>query len=188
MSWGGRGIYAERRSTLRMRASVATVASLFLVVGATSVFSETMSLPGQFSVSATGAATYAIPIAVPPGTAGMTPSLSLEYSSQGGDGFLRVGWTLSGLPSMARCPQTIVQDGASSTVNFDANDRFCLDGQRLVPISGAYGADGTQYRTEVESFSKIISHGTTGSGPARFEVHTKSGFGDSAPNLSSLVA
>lgn len=175
MSWGGLGICAERRSAIRMRVSVATVASLLLVVGATSVFSGTMSLPGQFSVSATGAATYAIPIAVPPGTAGMTPSLSLEYSSQGGDGVLGVGWTLSGLPSMARCARTTVQDGASGTINFDANDRFCLDGQRLVPISGAYGADGTQYRTEVESFSKIISHGTTGSGPAWFEVHTKSG-------------
>lgn len=69
----------------------------------------------------------------------------------------------------------MAQDGAWGGINFDASDRFCMDGQRLVAISGTYGADGTQYRTEVETFSKIISHGSAGSGPVWFEVHTKSG-------------
>jgi hypothetical protein len=41
--------------------------------------------------------------------------------------------------------------------------------------SGSYGADGSQYRTELESFSEIIAHGQVGNGPAWFEVHTKSG-------------
>ena len=50
-----------------------------------------------------------------------------------------------------------------------------LRGRRLVAISGAYGADGTEYRTEVDSFARILSHGTAGTGPAWFEVHTKSG-------------
>ncbi|MCK1383303.1 VCBS repeat-containing protein [Bradyrhizobium sp. 21] len=134
-----------------------------------------MSLPGSFAVSPTGGATYSIPIALPPGTAGMAPSLSLEYGSQGPNGLLGVGWSLSGLPVITRCPQTKVQDGVVGGVNFDANDRYCMDGQRLTALSGAYGADGTQYRTEVESYSKIISHGTSGNGPAWFEVHTKSG-------------
>ena len=38
-----------------------------------------MIVPGQFNVGATGAATYTVPIAVPPGTAGMVPALSLDY-------------------------------------------------------------------------------------------------------------
>ncbi|MCK1383308.1 VCBS repeat-containing protein [Bradyrhizobium sp. 21] len=134
-----------------------------------------MSLPGGFGVSPMGAATYSLPIAVPPGTAGMMPSLSLDYSSQGGNGFLGIGWTLSGLPSIARCPRTTAQDGSGGRVNDDANDRFCLEGQRLVAVSGAYGADGSEYRTEVETFSRVIAHGNSGAGPIWFEVRTKSG-------------
>jgi Salmonella virulence plasmid 65kDa B protein len=145
------------------------------VACATQCMSETMSLAGQFAVNQTGAATYTIPIALPPGTAGVAPSLSLEYNSQGTNGLLGMGWTLGGLPSIGRCPRTMAQDGAVGGVNFDANDRFCMDGQRLVVVSGTYGADGAVYRTEVDTFSKIISHGTAGNGPAGFEVHTKSG-------------
>ena len=143
-----------------------------------------MALPGKFEVSPTGAASYTIPIAVPPGSAGMVPSLSISYNSQGRNGLLGMGWHLEGLPSIGRCPRTIAQDGVRGSVNYDADDRFCLDGQRLVAISGTYGADGTEYRTEIESFAKIISRGTAGTGPAWFEVWTKSGqrmeFGNTA--------
>jgi len=132
-------------------------------------------VPGSFAVGSTGAATYSVPIQVPPGTAGMVPALSLGYSSQGGNGLVGMGWSLGGLPSVSRCPQTIAQDGVTGTVNFTANDRFCLDGQRLVAINGAYGADGTEYRTEIDGFSRIVSHGTSGTGPTWFQVWTKSG-------------
>ena len=136
-----------------------------------------MTVGGQFDVNPTGAATYSIPIVVPPGTAGLAPSLSLNYSSQSGNGIVGFGWSLGGLPAIARCPQTFAQDNTHGSVNYDANDRFCLDGQRLLMISGSsYGADGSEYRTEIDSFSKIIAHNTTGvAGPGWFEVHTKSG-------------
>jgi hypothetical protein len=143
---------------------------------------QTSSLPGKSGVGSSGAATYSVPISVPPGTAGMSPSLSLDYNSQSGAssgwlgaGLAGVGWSLSGLPAIGRCPRTVAQDGVAGAVNYDANDRFCLDGQRLVAVTGVYGADGTEYRTEIESFSKIISHGTAGTGPAWFEVRSKSG-------------
>src|ERR1700679_4219265 len=134
----------------------ATLLGLILTVAsAMAAGPPPMTTPGQFGVSATGAATYSIPIVVPPGTAGLAPSLSLNYSSQSGNGILGFGWSLGGLPAMTRCPQTIAQDNAHVGVNYNSGDRFCLDGQRLLVINGGtYGADGSEYRTEIESFSR----------------------------------
>ncbi|UTD30596.1 hypothetical protein DB459_21285 [Bradyrhizobium sp. WD16] len=134
-----------------------------------------MSLPGKLAVNSWGGATYSVPISIPPGSAGVVPALSLEYSNQTGNGLLGVGWSLGGLPTITRCPRTQAQDGVRGGVGFDSNDRFCLDGQRLVAVSGTYGADGAEYRTEIDSYSRIVSHGTAGTGPAWFEVRSKSG-------------
>ena len=151
------------------------LAAFFMPKATVPAFAQAMAVPGGVSVNATGAATYSVPIAVPPGTAGMVPSFSLTYNSQAGNGVVGMGFTLEGLAAIGRCPQTVAQDGVHGAVNFDANDRFCLDGQRLMTVSGSYGADGSEYRTEIESFAKVIAHGAAGSGPAWFEVRTKSG-------------
>ncbi|MDT8405174.1 RHS repeat-associated core domain-containing protein [Sulfuriflexus sp.] len=140
--------------------------------------------PGQFSTNSVGAATYTVPIEVPPGTNGLAPKLSLEYNSQRGDGLLGVGWALGGLQVITRCPQTMSQDGVRGRVSFDENDRFCLGGQRLMLESGTYGVNGAEYRTESETFAKIISYGNVNNGPAWFKVWTKDGrileFGNSS--------
>ena len=122
----------------------------------------------------------------------MVPGLTLSYSSQGGGGIVGIGFSLAGLPSITRCPQTIAQDNVHGSVNYSSSDRFCLQGSRLILVSaGSYGADGTEYRTEVETFSKIIAHGTAGAGPAWFEVHTKAGqimeFGNSTDSRIIFV-
>src|ERR1043166_488977 len=158
----------------RARLAAQGVATLLFAASAGNAAAQ-MSIPGKFQVNAACAAAYTIPIAAPPGIAGMTPSLTLEYNSQAPNGILGMGWSLGGLPAIARCAATIAQDGARGAITYTATDRFCLDGQRLVAISGAYGGDGTDYRTEVDSFSRIESHGTAGGGPAWFEVRTKSG-------------
>jgi len=147
--------------------------------------------PENTKVSSGGAATQSIPIAVPPGTAGVQPNLTLTYNSQGENSLLGVGWSVSGLPVIHRCPRTVAQDNFRGGVNYDTNDRFCLDGQRLMAISGTYGANLTEYRTELDSFLKIVSYGTAGTGPAYFTVKTKAGetmeFGGNATSQEGRI-
>src|SRR5207244_2068176 len=66
---------------------------------------------GELSVDRSGAAGYSIPIWVSPGTAGMEPKLSLNYSSGGGAGIAGYGWSLSGLSAISRGPKTRPIDG-----------------------------------------------------------------------------
>ena len=133
------------------------------------------SIPTRVSVGATGSAACTIPIAVPPGTAGMEPRLSFAYSSRSGNGLLGMGWALSGFPSITRCAASQELDGFEDPVDFRLDDRFCLDGQRLIAVSGEYGHDGTEYRTQTESFSRVVSHGVAGEGPSSFTVYSKDG-------------
>src|ERR1051325_5647321 len=84
--------------------------------------------PGSFRVSESGAATYTIPIQVPPGVAGMQPQLALTYNSQAGNGLLGMGWSLSGLSAITRCPRTVAQDGVKGGINYDWEDRSRPDG------------------------------------------------------------
>lgn len=141
--------------------------------------SAQMTTPGNFFVANSGAARYSIPIVVPKVFGDLKPNLSLEYSSQGGNGRLGVGWTLSGLSDITRCPANKAQEGRFGKVLFDSNDRFCIDGEKLIAVSGVYGADKTEYRTERDGFSKITSFGTVAAngknGPEYFVVKTKAG-------------
>ncbi|HOZ15530.1 MAG TPA: polymorphic toxin type 23 domain-containing protein [Tenuifilaceae bacterium] len=133
------------------------------------------SLSGSYSVNQNGAVTYSIPIEIPAGKGGLTPQISLVYNSQGGDGILGVGWSISGTSSIARTPQTYVHDGLSYGITLTSNDRFSLDGNRLMLTSTgvAYGADGATYGTELETFSRITSYGSPE--PYWFKVETKDG-------------
>lgn len=131
--------------------------------------------PGQFGVGHDGGASYSVPLVTPPGTAGMAPVLTLGFNSQGGNGIFGLGWSLDGLSQISRCPKTRGDDGVRVGVKYELTDQFCIDGQRMVAINGSYGADGTEYRTKSANFSKIVSYGVAGNGPAYFKVWTKSG-------------
>jgi RHS repeat-associated protein len=145
------------------------------------VANDVGTLPASFAVDESGAANYTVPIEVPPGRAGVTPRLALAYRSSSGHGYAGRGWSLTGLSAIGRCARTFAQDGFSRGVQNSAFDAFCLDGKRLVAIRGPYGEDGTEYRTELDSFQRVISRGNplrSGAyvGPQYFEVYDKSGY------------
>jgi hypothetical protein len=58
----------------------------------------------------------------------MKPELSINYNSNSGNGLLGVGFGLGGLSAIHRCSKTIAIDGVKGGVNYDDNDRYCLDG------------------------------------------------------------
>jgi hypothetical protein len=130
---------------------------------------------GTFGVSSTGMAQYSMPLWTPGGIAGLQPSLSLSYASTFGNGMTGIGWALGGVSSISRCYKSVAQNGVAGSADLAATDVFCLDGNMLRSFSGTYGADGSQYQTEVADFSLVISHGTAGVGPAWFEVYAKNG-------------
>ena len=175
-----------RLLTLKNTQSSSLMACLLLM---TLSFSAQAATPfttnANFSVGSDGSANYSIPIQVPLGTAGMAPTLSLNYNSNGGNGILGMGWGLDGLSQISRCSTTIIIDGVINGVNYNGNDKFCIDGKRMVRTSAAaYGADQTEYRTTEANFAKIVSYGVAGTGPAYFKVWTKAGqiieYGNSA--------
>jgi hypothetical protein len=158
----------------------------------------------QLVVSESGTPTYSHPIAVPPGVAGMTPSLGLYYSGGGLNGPVGHGWSVQGLSVITRCPATQATDGRGGSVAYTGADKLCMDGQRLiqtdetgnpratansagVPVATqvndaqGLGTEYREFRTEKESHARIRAYGyasgdTTGaSGPRYFKVWTKAG-------------
>lgn len=134
------------------------------------------AVAGSADVSG-GAASYTVPIAVPPGRSGMQPSVSLSYSSRGGNGVAGLGWSLGAGSSIHRCPRTQAQDGVPRGVRLDAEDKLCLDGQRLLsaPGGGTYGTPNARYRTEIESFAQVEQSGSLALGDVCFTVQQKDG-------------
>ncbi|MCP4707667.1 MAG: hypothetical protein GY869_03495, partial [Planctomycetes bacterium] len=112
---------------------------------------EVGATPGSFRVNEAGAATYSIPIVAAPGVAGVAPQISLNYSSQGGNGLVGRGWSIGGLSAISRCRKTKAIDGIAKPIDWDDEEGpYCLDGQRLI-----YDDAEDFYRTEIDSFVKV---------------------------------
>ena len=133
------------------------------------------ALPLSIDVSPTGAAMGSMPFDLPSGFGGVAPQLGLAYSSSLGLGNMGYGFTLSGVSSITIAGQDYWHDGDVTPVNFNGNDRFYLDGARLIQGNGTYGADGATYLTESYNFATIKSSGSTNSQPVSFTVTAKDG-------------
>lgn len=146
-------------------------------------------LSGNFSVGDFGNPEYDIPIEVPPGINSVQPNISLTYSAIKSDGILGVGWNLTGLSVITRVGKIIPQDSIKGGVFLNSNDRFAINGQRLIAYrdssgkllktlaekNSAYGQNGTEYRTEIESWMRVFSYGNCGNGPCFFTAYAKDG-------------
>jgi len=113
------------------------------------------AIQGAFAVSSTGEASYHIPLILPPGAAGMAPSLGVSYNSASGNGMLGMGFSLSGLSAITRCPRTVAQDGEIRSVRYDQQDALCLDGARLIQVGSSNGV--VEYRTFPDTFVKVLA-------------------------------
>ncbi|HEY0055205.1 MAG TPA: FG-GAP-like repeat-containing protein, partial [Pedobacter sp.] len=170
---------SEKASTPTSSTKVSSISSTGSIQSVSSGTVAAGRTAASIDVSPSGAIAYAVPIAVPPGIGSVVPQIGLAYSSQAGSGLAGFGWNISGLSSISRIPSTKFHDNFTSGVNFDINDRFALDGQRLIVKSGTYGGDGAEYQTENYSNVKIISRGVSpfgaNHGPAYFEVYYPDG-------------
>lgn len=133
---------------------------------------------GKFSIQPTGASEYSITLEIPPGQTEATPSLSISYTNSNSNGLLGMGWSIGGLAAIDRTGATVPQDGFRGGVNYDANDRFTLNGQRLMNTAGnnsTYFNSGSTYYTELQSWTRTTANGNAGQGPASFTVNLPNG-------------
>ena len=131
------------------------------------------SIAGSADVTQTGAATYTIPIAVAPGRNGLQPQLSLNYSSQTGNGLAGYGWNMSGLSMIGRCGKSYYYDNNCTSPNFTTSDELMFDGARLLLLSGTRLTSGAHYRLENDPSTDIVCQ--SGSDGIYFTVKKKDG-------------
>lgn len=129
---------------------------------------EIGTVAASFDVTPDGKASYTVPLKMVPGVAQSAPGLSLNYNQTAGNGLMGMGWYLAGLSEISRCPTNLDQDGYINGVNFNSVDQFCFNGQRLVEVAE------NEYRTESDSFAKIIANGG-GATPISFTVYRATG-------------
>ncbi len=158
------------------------------------------AISGNLDVSTTGQATYNVPLALPPGRAGLQPNLGLGYADGGKDGLMGVGWSLTGLSQIERCPSTKAQDGIPYPIIATSDQGpFCMNGERLVAVHVGEGVSCQpgmpcrdpvlEFRTERDNFTKVVGYNTE-HGPWSFKAWDKTGrvyfFGET-DNSSVLV-
>lgn len=151
---------------------------------------------GNFRVNENGAATYSIPISLPAGTAGVAPSLSIDYSSQSGNGLLGYGFNLSGLSSITRCRHNIARDGKLRGIEWDNDDGLCLDGARLRLIEER--ENERVFKTDIDNYAIVTAYYSSTTTvpfedkePWKFHVENKDGsvaiYGDGNGNEEIIL-
>jgi uncharacterized protein (TIGR02594 family) len=157
-------------------------------IGTHDVSSDSVgATPGDFRVDEGGAASYSLPIISLPGTAGLSPKLSLDYSARGSVGALGTGFVLSGQSAITQCKKTVeAGDGAGPHPGVDYSDptniAHCLDGQRLFslidpfcPVLEDIGDKAIAFRTELDPATRVCAYVPTDGGFGLWLVFPKDG-------------
>lgn len=75
----------------------------------------------------TGGSTYGISVTVPPGRAGLAPTVRVGYNSYGGNSVCGLGWSLDFM--------TIKRQTDKGFPEYDSQDTFIFQGEELVPLN-----------------------------------------------------
>ncbi len=103
---------------------------------------------GSHTINPDGSFSYTLPLKIIPGT-GAAPNLSLVYNSNGPNGILGMGWSISGIPIITRM-------NYGQGIRYDNNqDTFVGPSGRLIPHADL-GNGEVEYRSEQETWSKFI--------------------------------
>lgn len=143
-----------------------------------------------------GSVTTSFPIKLPAGRQGMQPSLSANYNSDGGNGWLGMGWDLSvpaisidtrwGVPRYDIAKETEIYTIAGEQLTFKDGNNYVMP-NRNEGFDKNRLPNGTQFYPRIEgAYNKIIRHGSS---PSTYwwEVISKDGtksyFGGDGTNL-----
>ena len=147
-----------------------------------SITNTTRLRSGIFGMIHQGASINHVPIAVPEASKQMTPLVALSYVGKSGNNMAGIGWNIEGVSSITRVhdkSQSKESINNSDPTVFNPSDRFILNGERLLLLSGKYGAEDSEYIAEQQSDIKIKAHGTSpfGSkyGPEYFTIQYSDG-------------
>ena len=140
------------------------------------------TIKADMNVTQTGALSYDIPIEVFKGINAFQPNLALQYSSQSGNGIAGWGWNILGLSTITQGGKSKLIDGITIGPQFDQNDPFYLDGQRLLT------ENNIDFTTEKYSKIKITKQfGTTYSFLVQFTDGKVAYYNELAPGQHYII-
>ncbi len=113
----------------------------------------------------TGGSSYGVSITVPPGRAGLAPTIRLGYNSFSGNSVAGIGWSLEFM--------SVKRQTDKGFPEYDSGDTFVFGGEELVPLNNA----GQDWRCENErGFQRLRRLDSNGDGvPDAWEVTERNG-------------
>ena len=130
---------------------------------------------GVLTIYNNGDPHYTVPINIPQGINKHHPTITLHYNNNNTNTIGGIGWSIGGISQITRTPQTPFTDGIFTPITYTKDDKYTLDGIRLINTLGQYGDEGTQYIPQNNTHIKITSHGQGPYGPESFTVEYPDG-------------